>query len=414
MSDETKADYSSGRSKVLDKLVEMTLSYGALSTITDKYFTNTSAIVAGKKEADVTYAVFLRRRSIAALEPAIRLIKALVPDAQVTRFFEEGEKVPAQAKMLEVSGPMSKLSEVETLMLQKVGFPCISARNAHAMCMAVPHASFLDMHARHATGAEMNLLAAYGASVGSDAAKVEDATVKGFVGSSQDLTAPLYGAKIGMGTMPHALIGYTGGDVVEATKLFIEELPDAPAVISLVDYEGHETSDALKCADWFFNTAKLQDQGKSFGVRLDTHGGRFAEGLDFEKSIDIVGDFLGIDGEYNIVERILGQGAVHLDAGNLMVDRVRRILFGAGVSAASIIHMRQVLDQGGFTEARIVTSSGFNTQKCHVMGATGVPVNMIGTGSFLPATLTETYATADITSYDGVQRVKLGREFLLE
>ena len=414
MSHKIGSDCSSGRSKVLDHMVEMTLASAPLSAVTDKYFTNTSAIVAGKNEAEVTYAVFLRRRAIAALEPAIRLIKALVPEAQITRFFEEGDKVPAQAKMLEVTGPMSKLSEVETVMLQKIGFPCISARNAHAMCLAVPKASFLDMHARHATGPEMNLLAAYGAAVGSDAARADDENVKGFVSSSQDLTAPLFGAKNGVGTMPHALIGYTGGDVVEATKLFIKELPDAPRVISLVDYEGHETSDALKCADWFFNEAKLQDQGKSFGVRLDTHGGRFAEGLDFEKSIDIVGEFLGIDGEYNIVERILGQGAVHLDAGNLMVDRVRRILFGAGVSAASIIHMRQVLDEGGFNEAGIVASSGFNTQKCHVMGATGVPVDMIGTGSFLPSTLTETYATADITSYNGVKRVKLGREFLLE
>ena len=403
-----------GRSMVLDRMVDMALAAGPLARVTDKYFSNTSTIVAGKKEIDVTYAVFLRRRSIAALEPAIRLIKALVPEAEITRYFEEGDKVPAEVKMLEISGPMSKLSEVETVMLQKVGFPCISARNAHAMCLAVPKASFLDMHARHATGPEMNMLASYGAAVGSDAARVDDSSVKGFVGSSQDLTAPLYGAKNGSGTMPHALIGYTGGDVVEATKLFVEELPDSPTVISLVDYEGHETSDALKCADWFFNKAKLQDQGKNFGVRLDTHGGRFAEGLDFEKSIDIVGDFLGVDGEYNIVELILGQGAVHLDAGNLLVDRVRRILFGAGVSAASIIHMRQVFDENGFNDARIVASSGFNTQKCHVIGAAGVPVDMIGTGSFLPATLTETFATADITTYGGARRVKLGREFLLE
>lgn len=405
---------STERSKILDIMVDVALAAGPLSRITDKYFTNTSHIVASKKEAQVTYAVFLRRRSIAALEPAIRLIKALVPEAEIKRFFDEGDKVPAESKMLEITGPMSKLSEVETLMLQKIGFPCISARNAHAMCMAIPSAAFMDMHARHGSGAEMNLLAAYGAAVGSDAARADGANVVGFTGSSQDLTAPLFGAKTGIGTMPHALVGYTGGDVVEATKLFIAELPDAPAVISLVDYEGNETSDALKCADWFFNEARLQDQGKTFGVRLDTHGGRFSQGLDFERSIDIVGRFMGVEGEYNIVERILGPGAVHLDAGNLMVDRVRRILFGAGVSAASIIHMRQVLDEGGFKDAKIVASSGFNPQKCHVVGAAGVPVDMIGTGSFLPATLTETYATADIVSYDGVKRVKLGREFLVE
>ena len=408
------AHVNAERAVVLEKIVDLALASGPLSAITDKYFTHTSQIVAAHNEAQVTYAVFLRRRSIAALEPAMRLIKALVPEAKIKRFFDEGAKVPAEVKMLEISGPMSKLSEIETLMLQKIGFPCICARNAHAMCVAVPGAGFMDMHARHGSGAEMNLLAAYGAAIGSEAARADDPDVVGFTGSSQDLTAPLFGAEKGVGTMPHALIGYTNGDVLAATKLFVKEIPNAAVVISLVDYRGKEITDALDCADWFFNQAKLHQRGKSFGVRLDTHGGRFSQNLSFEKSIDIVGEFLGVDGEYNIVERILGPGAVHLDAGNLMVDRVRRILFGAGVSAASIIHMRQVLDENGFTEAKIVASSGFNPQKCHVIGAAGVPVDMIGTGSFLPVTLTETYATADIISYDGVNRVKTGREFLID
>jgi nicotinate phosphoribosyltransferase len=37
----------------------------------------------------------------------------------------------------------------------------------------------------------------------------------------------------------------------------------------------------------------------------------------------------------------------------------------------------------------------------------------VGTGSFIPDAWGETYATADIISYDGVPRVKVGREFLL-
>ena len=59
-------------------------------------------------------------------------------------------------------------------------------------------------------------------------------------------------------------------------------------------------------------------------------------------------------------------------------------------------------------------SSGFDPQKCQIMGAARAPIDTVGTGSFLPATLTETYATADIISYDGEPRVKLGREFLFE
>ena len=149
-------------------------------------------------------------------------------------------------------------------------------------------------------------------------------------------------------------------------------------------------------------------------MRLDTHGGRFAEGLDYEKSVDTVGHWLGVHGEYNIVEQVLGGRAFQLDPNNILVDKVRRILFGKGVSAAAIIHVRRALDEAGYTQATIVGSSGFDPQKCQIMGAAKAPVNMVGTGSFLPATLTETYATADIIRYDGVRRVKVGREFLHE
>jgi nicotinate phosphoribosyltransferase len=356
---------------------------------------------------DVTFAVFMRRRVVAALEPTIRMVQRLVPSARVKRFYEEGDIVPSESKMLEISGSMAKLSEVETLLLQKIGFPCVSANNAYEMCRAIPYAAFMDMHARHASGAEMNILAAYGAAVGSAAAKHADSNVKGFVGSSQDLTAPLFGAASGMGTMPH-------GEVLEATKFFAETIPEAKTLIALVDYTGEEITDSLRCAKWFYDEAKLQNKDKVYGVRLDTHGGRFAEGLDYEKSVDTVGHWLGVSGEYNIVEQVLGGRAFQLDPNNILVDKVRRILFGKGVSVASIIHVRRALDNAGYKQAQIVASSGFDPQKCQVMGAAKAPLNLVGTGSFLPATLTETYATADIIAYNGVRRVKVGREFLFD
>ena len=403
-----------GYEAILDKLIDMAWAAGPLASQTDKYFTNTSRIVAAHGDVDVTFAVFMRRRVVAALEPTIRMIKRLVPTARVKRFYEEGDIVPSESKMLEITGSMAQLSEVETLLLQKIGFPCVSANNAYEMCRAIPDAGFMDMHARHGSGAEMNILAAYGAAVGSAAAKRADPQVKGFVGSSQDLTAPLFGATGGMGTMPHALVGYTEGDVLEAMKLFAETIPEAKTLVALVDYEGKEVSDSLRCAKWFYDEARLQDQDKVYGVRLDTHGGRFAEGLDYEKSVDVVGHWMQVYGEYNIVEKVLGGRAFQLDPNNILVDKVRRILFGKGVSVASIIHVRRVLDKAGFKQAQIVASSGFDPQKCQVMGAAKAPLNLVGTGSFLPATLSETYATADIIAYNGERRVKVGREFLFD
>ena len=398
----------------IDRLIDLTLSAGPREALTDKYFSHTKRIAEANGDCEVTYAVFMRRRVIAALSPACRIIERLAPDAKIKRFFADGEVVLTEQKLMEVTGPFSQLSELETLLLQKVGLPCVAANNAYEMCRAMPSAAFMDMHARHGSGPEMNLLAAYGAAVGSNAARAEDTKIVGFTGSSQDLTAPMFGAERGMGTMPHALIGLTGGDVVEATKLFVEALPDNPVAFALVDYSGREITDSLACAKWFYDEAGLHEQGKTFGVRLDTHGGRFAEGLDYELSVKTVGDWMGVSGEYTIVENVLGLRAFQLDASNILVDRVRRILFGAGVSVAAVIHTREALDQAGYQDAKIVASSGFGVQKCQVMGAANAPVDMVGTGSFLPATLAETYATADVIAYDGHKRVKVGREFLFD
>ena len=91
-----------------------------------------------------------------------------------------------------------------------------------------------------------------------------------------------------------------------------------------------------------------------------------------------------------------------------------RYLIGTGVSAASVWRLREILDEAGFEKVKIVASSGFGPEKCKVFSYANVPVNTIGTGSYLPSKWSETYATADIVSYGGKSMVKLGREFLFK
>ena len=90
-----------------------------------------------------------------------------------------------------------------------------------------------------------------------------------------------------------------------------------------------------------------------------------------------------------------------------------RYLVGTGVTAAALWQLRQMLDEAGFAKARIVASSGFGPEKCRMMAMANTPIDVIGTGSYLPELWTETYATADIIAYDGQPMVKAGREFLL-
>ena len=47
------------------------------------------------------------------------------------------------------------------------------------------------------------------------------------------------------------------------------------------------------------------------------------------------------------------------------------------------------------------------------MAIASAPIDVVGTGSYLPDRWSETYATADIVAYDGKPQVKVGREFLL-
>lgn len=219
----------------------------------------------------------------------------------------------------------------------------------------------------------------------------------------------MFGTKAGLGTMPHALVGYAGS-TLEATKMFIAANPEDSNIVALVDYFGKEITESLAVAEWFY-AQKLP--GKSLGVRLDTHGGRFAEGLDFDKSVEIICNWPHVDSEYQAVRAVIGEDTYDL-VDDVTKDRVRKILFGTGVSSANIINTRNNLDQAGYKQVSIIASSGFDLLKCKIMAKAKAPIDVVGTGSFLPSTLSETYATADIFKYDDTFSVKLGREKLFK
>ena len=89
-------------------------------------------------------------------------------------------------------------------------------------------------------------------------------------------------------------------------------------------------------------------------------------------------------------------------------------LVGAGVSAAAIIYLRNRLNESGYENVKIIASSGFNPAKCKLFSVAKVPIDIIGTGSYIPDLWEETYATSDIIKYDGNYLVKKGREFLFK
>ncbi len=364
----------------------------ALGDWTDVYFKRTRDTVARFGDVRVTYAVFMRRPVISAPRLALHWLEALMADRgvdyDVDLRYPEGKWVGAGEPILYLTGPLYHLCEAETIFLQKLGPTCVAAYNAYSMCTDLPSVRFLAMDARHCAGTEMAEMMAYAASVGSARAQRKHDAV-GFVGNATDATAHFFGQRQGLGTMPHALIGYAGS-TVRAAEMYRETHPDHPLTV-LVDYFGQEVTDALAVCNRFPELAASGD----LAVRIDTPGGRYVEGLDPPTSYAVL--------ERHVPEAIRGYRE----------ETELRYLIGTGVSAAAIHHMRDRLDAAGFPKVKVVASSGFNPVKCRVMALAKAPADVIGTGSFLPDRWSETYATADIVEYDGVHRVKVGREFLL-
>ena len=372
------------------KAAEHSVDY-AVAARTDAYFNRTKEIVARFGDNIVTYAIFLRRPVLSAPW----LMAAWLDEVAAARGVQfkldlpraEGEWVGAGEPLAYITGSFLQLVDLETILLQKIGAACVAALNAYQMCLALPGVGFLAMDARHCAGAEMQEMMAYAASVGSRAAQKQGA--KGFLGNANDSTAHYFGTSRGFGTMPHGLVGYAGS-TLRAVEMFHEVFPDEP-VAALVDYFGLEITDTLAVCRTFSDMA---DKGL-VSIRLDTHGGRFMESLDPQAS-------------YAVLERHVPE----------VMRRYRspgelRALIGTGVSAAAIWRLREVLDEAGFPRVKIIASSGFGVEKCTVMADAHAPIDVVGTGSFLPEHWSETFATADVVAYDGMARVKVGREFLL-
>ncbi len=359
---------------------------------TDHYFNRTKQVIGKFGDMRVTYAVFMRRPVVfaprLALDWLVELERSRGVKVEIDQRYQEGKWVGAGEPMMYITGSFFHLVDLETNFLQKLGPACVAAYNAWTMCADMPKTAFLAMDARHCAGTEMAEMMAYAASVGSARAKRKAGAV-GFIGNATHATAHFFGRDQGLGTMPHALIGYAGS-TIRAAEMFHETYPGEPMTV-LVDYFAREISDSLAVCRRF---PDLAAKGQ-LALRLDTTGGRYIEGLDPASS-------------YAVLERFSPESIRGYRS-----EEELRFLVGTGVSAAAIFHLRAELDRNGFKDVKIVASSGFGPAKCRIMAEAKAPIDIVGSGSFLPSNWSETYATADIVEYDGEPRVKIGREFLL-
>ena len=145
-----------------------------------------------------------------------------------------------------------------------------------------------------------------------------------------------------MGTIPHALIAFFGGDTVAATAAFHDEFPTTD-LIALVDFDNDCATTALACADRFGPAL--------WGVRIDT--------------------------SENVVDR-----AIAGDSPN-PVARPIGDFSPTGVNPVLVEHVRATLDRAGHDHVRIIVSGGFDPDKIDAFEALGVPVDAYAVGSSL-------------------------------
>lgn len=165
----------------------------------------------------------------------------------------------------------------------------------------------------------------------------------------------------GMGTMPHALIAMTGGDLIEACELYHKTFPNEK-ISALVDYHNDTVTQALEVA-------------RHFGDKL---------------------------------------GSIRLDNSKSLLDEyfVRKGLNDPrlkGVSAELVFAVRAALDNEGFKDVKIVVSSGFNPQKIKEFKAKKAPVDLYGVGSYIVNTM-EVGFTGDVVAVNGKAEAKVGRK----
>ena len=367
-------------------------SNGEIERYTDHYFNRTKRVIGKFGDARVTYAIFMRRPVVFAPRLALDWLEDIGrernTEVEVDQRYIEGKWVGAGEPMMYITGSFFHLVDLETIFLQKLGPACVAAYNAWTMCADMPKAAFLAMDARHCAGQEMAEMMAYAASVGSARAKRKVGAV-GFIGNA---------------TARHGA--------------FLRPRPGAR----------HHAA----CADRLcrLDGARGRDVPRDLPRRADDGAGRLfrPRGLRLARGLPALSRSRG-QGHAVVpprhdrrpLRRGPRSGDVLCRAGALLARVDPRLSQRRG---AALPGRHRRVGRGDLPSARTSSTRRASTRprsspprasarpNAAIMAEAKAPIDVVGTGSFLPSNWTETYATADIVEYDGVKRVKIGREFL--
>jgi nicotinate phosphoribosyltransferase len=323
---------------------------------TDAYFNHTRDVLRQDgRNPNVLMQVFQKRNAfLGGIDEAIAILKLCADDfdALTVQALYDGDPIEPYEPVLTIEGDYTTFAHLETVYLGTLARRTLITTNTVSVLRAANGKPVIFMPARHdhhrvQTG---DGYAAYlaGQIVGAP------------VGVTTDEQASWWGG-IGIGTVPHALIGAYGGDTVTAAKHFADWAPADMNVTVLVDFENDSVRTALEVAEAL--------GPRLWGVRLDT-----SESLVDRSLWEEMGDFKP-----------------------------------TGVNPRLVWKVREALDAAGRPDVRLVVSGGFTVEKIREFEHDGVPVDAYGVGSSLIRGSND--FTADIVLTDGEPSAKFGRRY---
>ena len=320
----------------------------------DKYFVRTRDVLRRTgRQSNVTMQVFQKQAAwVGGVDEAIAILKTCLTDGFSwtdldVQALHDGDDVQPRETVMTISGPYAAFAHLETLYLGVLARRSRVATNTRLVVEAAWPKPVLFFPARfdHWLVQTGDGYAAH---------------VAGAIGVSTDAQASWWGST-GIGTVPHALIAAFGGDTVEATRAFADQMTGDVKLITLVDFDND-------CVGTSLAVARALGP-RLFGVRIDT-----SETMVDRSVIPQMGDF-----------------------------------DPRGVNPQLVRNVRAALDAEGFNTVQITVSGGFNPSKIRRFESEGVPVDSYGVGSSLFAGQFD--FTADIVMVDGKPLAKLGRRY---
>ncbi len=281
------------------------------------------------------------------------------------RALYDGDRVEPWEPFLTIEGPQQYYAYLETVLLGVIARPTATATATAKVVNAARGKPILFFPARfdHFWVQATDGYAAMKA---------------GAFGVSTDANADYWGEE-GLGTIPHALIGSYNGSTSAAALAFDRQIDGNVNRIALVDWDND-------CV----------------GTTLDVVKAHCKE-------------YHGNGEDSSLWHKVIGAGkqklwGVRFDTGGTLRDKTvtPQDRWSLGVCPELVFRARQIFDQYGLNDLKIIVSGGFDVEKIELFENLAVPVDIYGVGSTLFREKID--VTADVVLLEGKPCAKIGRK----